>query len=747
MSGTLLDHCLTDLTRYKYNVSLIQHHFSDHRILFVNIDLKIKETRSQQIFRVTDYSAIRNNNNLTNLENVNSYQTLIELCRNVIEMNTKVIKAKASKNEWVTVDLKLMIKFRDKFYKLSKKFPNNMYFQSQFQYYRNLATKLFNKNKKEYFSNIISVNISNSKKLWREINEIVFNKGAKQEQYSLRVNGNLVTDEENLANVFNKHFIECGNVQINVSRTTNVDGVGNEGGFDTEEYLTLTNSNEINNIVEELNVSAANGFDQISAKFIKINKEKLTHVMVRLINYCIENCEFPDILKVARVKALHKAGPKTEVNNYRPIAILSAFAKIFEMVLFNKLKNFLNIMNFINKSQFGFVAQSNTLAACTQLVEKLYEATEQGMQIGIMFIDFRKAFDLVNHHILIEKLIKARIGKNFTKIIKEYLKNRTQFVGIGNARSESLVSEIGVPQGSKLGPLLFIIFINDLFASTLSGELQMYADDAVLVYKSKSLDEIKTLMTADVVTINAWCLQNAMALNVEKTKYIIIDSKKMEYVNNFQDFRVIFEGKQIERVEEFKFLGLTIDNKLSWINHIDSIKKKILPTLFAIYRIRRYVNKKVLWSIYHAHFLSHVKYLSPIWSAAPAYKINELQRMQNKIIKAINFLNYYHPSHLLYTETLNISKTIMYELIIYFYKIKQNLIKCNIPLQRITEIHDYNTRQRSNFFHRNIRTNKGINGILYRGVVNYNDLPHSIKEIITISQFKKELLKHVSNQI
>lgn len=210
----------------------------------------------------------------------------------------------------------------------------------------------------------------------------------------------------------------------------------------------------------------------------------------------------------------------------------------------------------------------------------------------------------------------------------------------------------GILQGSKLGPLIFIFFINDLFKLGFKGNIQMYADDIILYYDCYDLDELRRFMQHDMDLLYLWLGSNDLELNINKTKYMVFRSKKADYHNNNQEFQILYNGLFIERRTSQKYLGLIIDDKLNWNEHVDSVKKAILPYLFAIKRTSKYVDQKVLWMVYNSDIMSRLSFLSPIWMSAPQYKLNELKTLQYKVVKSIKSLHWRHPTHDLYAENL-----------------------------------------------------------------------------------------------
>lgn len=239
---------------------------------------------------------------------------------------------------------------------------------------------------------------------------------------------------------------------------------------------------------------------------------------------------------------------------------------------------------------------------------------------------------------------------------------------------------------------MFVIFINKVFELNTHGLAQYFADDGAYLYSANSIEELNNQIKHDLEIINNWFTANLLNLNLSKTQFIIFDSKGAQNVSDTQD--IDFCGTFIKRVTTIKYLGLTFDSNLSWTEHINNIKSKIIPVIFVTYRIRNYVNKNQLWQIYHAYFMSHIRYMNPLWSNAARFKINELQRIQNRMIKTIRFLPRLTPTIELYTTTLNIEKFSLLQTLIIVFKLKNKLLKNNMNFVTSAETHQHNIRNR-----------------------------------------------------
>lgn len=361
--------------------------------------------------------------------------------------------------------------------------------------------------------------------------------------------------------------------------------------------------------------------------------------------------------------------------------------------------------------------------------------------VSCIFIDLRKAFDTVNHQLLIQRLQEVGVRDSKTiNIFRTYLEERIQKVKINEVMSDGIEVTCGVPQGSILGPLLFNIFINDAFYMDLNGYLQMYADDMVLVYSSENIEEIYNMMQTDLRKIDDYLTSNLMKINTEKTNYLIFNTKNKFKNIDLNDYSLILNGDVLDRVDHSKFLGLIIDSQMDWSDHIHSVMSKINSASYALRKLNKIMPRTVLWHFYNACIMSHVSYLNPVWNTAGQNKLHSLKICINRSIKIILQLPRLYPTIFLYNSCrLPLEMYNTFSTIFLIFKIKNHLIKSHVTLNYI----DTNTRQKNNFFVESVRTATGAKNIFINGLKMYNKLPNELKTEKSISGFKSKLKKYL----
>ena len=466
-----------------------------------------------------------------------------------------------------------------------------------------------------------------------------------------------------------------------------------------------------------------------------------------LINNCFNTSTFPKCLKTAKVIPLFKSGDKTDINNYRPVAISPIDSKCFESVLLNRIEDHLSKNEILCKFQFGYTQKSNCESAVLHVMNQIYGNKEKKLTTCALFIDLNKAFDSLYHPLLKAKLRKLQFSNNFFLLLESYLSERSQYVEIEGVKSPHLQIGKGVFQGSKLAAIFFIIYINSIFNLPLNGKLFLYADDIALIYGVSDSSQLKVKMEYDLKVLDIWFSNHYLKMNTSKTNYILFEGKtKLDYFTQ-NALNIKLNNQVISRVENFKYLGFWIDEELTFAQHIKHVKSKIIPMTFAIKRIRPYISQKTALKLYFAHINSHLLYMNPFWSAANKTILNTLAVAQRKCLRFVYNRYSYSPSSELFSQqVLPLEKLNEYNMLILAFKISHNLLINNVELRLVSDIHNYQTRQQNHFYVENYQTRFGFANFFTRGLLLYNDLDVRFRNIHSISRFKRELKYYLLNE-
>jgi hypothetical protein len=453
---------------------------------------------------------------------------------------------------------------------------------------------------------------------------------------------------------------------------------------------------------------------------------------------------FPNTLKIAKVLPIFKAGDRKDIGNYRPISVLPILSKIYETVINRQLTSYLDKYNIINKNQFGFLKNSSTAGAAISLVNKIVSNIENNLKTSALFLDLRKAFDCLNFETLGQILLNIGIKDKSHGLLMSYLRDRSQFVKISDSTSDMGLIRSGVPQGSVLGPLLFLIYINDIFSLNLYGQIQCFADDTVIIYGEKDLISLKTKMTKDIEKLNSFLNQRNLSLNIQKTKFILFRTSSFDGAF----YTVPCGNSYISCTSVYKYLGLFIDQSLSFTDHIKHVQLKISPYINILKRIRYSLNKSCLLNIYYAYINSQLTYLLAIWGSARKTHMSPLSFLHNKALRIINFRSWFYPTKQLYSDKLlSLNQLKVYQKHLLIYKIKNNLLKTSISMVENISVTRKETRSSKNLRLPDFKTSSAQRSFVFSGIHAFNSLPTHIKDCPLISTFKKLLKEHISKTV
>ena len=389
---------------------------------------------------------------------------------------------------------------------------------------------------------------------------------------------------------------------------------------------------EIIEAINGLKCHKSPGYIDVPVKLIKHAKSIIASYLKRSFNSCIEKGYYPDQLKIAKVIPLDKSGSKTEVGNYRPISILSPINKIFETLLHKRLIAYWEKFNLFSNHQFGFRKKHSTNLAILDYIETILDLRDKNNIVSSTFIDIRKAFDSVNHKILLDKLEHNGVRGQTLQLFTSYLSNRMQYISVNDNHCSSMIPvTCGVPQGSILGPFLFLVYINDLPTCT-DSKMILYADDAVLICQDKSIHALKTKTGKELKNVKSWVASNKLSLNFDKTHCMLYSNKNKPQKH---DFVLDIDGKKLFPETSTKYLGIILDENLNWAEHLQYVSKKLSIAGGIMYRLQHYLTPKLLKQVYYSIAYPHLQYAITSWGKAPATYINRAQVQQNRLIRIL----------------------------------------------------------------------------------------------------------------
>ena len=343
---------------------------------------------------------------------------------------------------------------------------------------------------------------------------------------------------------------------------------------------------------------------------------------------------------MAKVSSIFKNGSKSDLNNYRPISVIPNVAKIFEKIIYDQLYQYLNENGLLNSGQSGFRSPHSTLTAF-QTNDNWSVNIDRGLLNGVIFIDLKKAFDTIDHEIILKKLTKYGVDQDALKWFKSYLTNRMQGCNVNNHLSSASPLTCGVPQGSIIGPLLFLIYINDLPNCLNVGTPRMYADDTNVTFSAATIPDLESQIDSDLKYLDCWLKANKLSLNVAKTEFMVISSRqKLQSLLNDYTMNIHIDGVPINQSNQSKSVGFIIDENLLWKTHIHEISKKVSSGVGALKRVRPFVSMHTAIKIYKGLIEPHFDYCSAVWDGLTQQLSEKLQKLQNRAIRVITKSSY-----------------------------------------------------------------------------------------------------------
>lgn len=394
----------------------------------------------------------------------------------------------------------------------------------------------------------------------------------------------------------------------------------------------------VETFLKTIDISKATGLDNIGPRLLKLAASVIADSITFICNCSIKQSLFPDKWKNAKVSPLHKTGPSEDVNNFRPISVLPVLSKILEKHVHVSLMDYLTEFHLLHSTQSGFRTAHSCETALVHMIDKWLNSMDNGKLIGVVMVDFKKAFDLVDHQILMQKLKIYGLGENALNWFSTYLLNRNQRVSINNILSEPRNITCGVPQGSILGPLLFLMFINDLPLYTNTVSTDLYADDTTLFDINVSKEILQANLQRALINLDTWCKHNGMLINSCKTKVMLITTSQKRSKLNDGNLTLSYKDANLQMITYDKILGVYVDNNLTWSHHVNAITKKISSYIWLLSRIKEFLSIENRVRFYKAYIQPHLDFCNVIWGNTSQSNLLKLYRLQKRACRII--LNY-----------------------------------------------------------------------------------------------------------
>ena len=657
-SATLIDHIWSNKMCDKYRSGILINSISDHfPVFYVEQINQTKTDPPEQTFRNINSKTIPSFCNLlksTSWQNVTNETNPKTAFDNFFEKLNAIrdisfpevkIKPKAKKfkhSPWMSSGLLVSHARKEKLFSKKLKRPTATNIDN-FKLYNTVYNKLRRTAKKLYYEKAFAKYKNNLKQTWSMIREVIgTNKQKDQIPNFFRCNGKVINDCLEITNGFNTFFSQVGPKLASAIPPTDRNFESylpreNPSNFDFSRISEI----DILKICNQLKPKLSSGADFISSKLLKQIAPIIILPLHHLINLSLESGYIPREFKIAKVVPVFKDGDQHDYNNYRPISLLSSFSKLMEKIVARQLVGFLNTHNLFYKHQYGFRANHSTSQPVLHFTDKIFHALNQKPSATTLaiFIDLKKAFDTVNHKILLKKMEHYGIRGISSAWFENYLSDREQFVSVNGVQSETMKMAYGVPQGSVLGPLLFLIFINDLPNATDFLTL-LFADDTTFQMSGVDLDFLFEHANLELEKASIWFKANKLTLNIKKTKFMIFCDKKQQMGLQGRNLKI---GETIiEQVgsncneKYFKFVGHVIDDNLSWEGHVQHICKKLASANYALNSTKNFLPLKIRRTIYFSLFDFHLNFGNLLLGCAANKFLNKIENLQKRYVRNVD---------------------------------------------------------------------------------------------------------------
>ena len=640
-SHTLIDNIFCNSTNTLSPLSgILTSPISDHQLCFTQICTKSSQLQTKLI-TITQRPPNLHELIKTDLQNMNILQNMnpdldmdptdnCDLLQNTITSlinkytTTKTVKFnkhKHKKSAWITQGIIKSIKYRDRLHLQMKRTdadsPLRNTLKINIATYNKILKKTIRQAKTLHYTNLFAQN-TNTQDTWKAINKTL-NRNTKTDPQidHLTYNNTKYNAPEEIANCLNNFFTSIGHTIASKipPATTDIHSYLRPHNAPTFSFSTIPLT-EIDEIIKNLKPKHSTGHDDINSTLLKSLREEITPTLTLIANQMITTSIFPNSLKIAKIKPIYKKGNKELCENYRPISLLPALSKILEKVMLKQINQYFTTNNLYYNSQYGFRKKHSTEHALIEFTDHIITSLDKNETPTSIFIDLTKAFDCLDHDILLHKLRHYGLDDKALKLCTHYLSNRKQYIKLPDATSDLLSINTGVPQGSILGPFFFLLYINDLPNSSDLIKFITYADDTTLLTTLNPQTHNNNINN-ELSKVFKWFCSNKLSLNASKTKAITFHTPQRQIIPPI----LTINNQAIENTDQTNFLGIIIDKHLSFKPHINKLTTKISQISGVLNKLKHFIPQQILKTIYQSLIIPHITYGSLAWSHSQHTKL------------------------------------------------------------------------------------------------------------------------------
>ena len=640
---------------------------------------------------------------------------------------------------WLTDDVKKLMNERDKLLRKSRKSPHTEFYKTEYKKTRNAVNIAIRRAKATYYKDLLRENSSGDpSKFWKTVKSIYPGKAKSSSKSQVfEIEGKESTDQTVISNVFCSFFMNIVASmkqksiflrdfawQFPTSITKRTESVFN--------FQFVTNI-DVEKIIKSIKRSKATGIDDLPPGLIKDAADVLSVPLSHVINLSLDTGQFPQEWKAAKIIPLHKSGSTTNFDNYRPISVLPIVSKVIEKIVHKQLMNFLDENKLLSTRQFGFRAKMSAELAATLLLDDIRKNVDKGQLVGAVFVDLSKAFDTISHSKLLTKLPSYGIDGKERTWFEDYLFNRSAQVSYNDVLSEAQQLKSGIPQGSILGPLLFVLFFNDI-TDIIDTNIVKYADDTVIYWADKDVTNLSKILTNEMAKLEKWMDENELILNAKKGKTeVLVFGTAQRLKRQSGEICVRYKGTKINTTTSYRYLGVEIDSTLNLNTNFELCYKRASGRLRLLSKLRCFLDSTTACKLYRSMIVPVVTYCGILNLKPTTGQSRKLAALHERARRIIGMRA--KECSVLSPERSNIKRAC-----ILVHNILNNDI-CDALQSHITT-HEHIKTTRNNKCLATlprIKTEYARKGFYYMGAKVYNNLPIDIRTVENKKDFKEKL--------
>ena len=630
---------------------------------------------------------------------------------------------------WLTHEIKTLMNQRDKLRRKARKSKAeedwNLYKKK-----KNSCTNLVKRTKDRYHQEELFENKNNPSKFWDNIKKVFPNKnGNSSITYAPKINGSENTPKAKADSFCNFFANAAENLKRDSYPLMNFKWKPRDKIFcrtRTTFKFKHVNNAYISKELSALKVKKAAGIDDLPAKLLKDSAKVISGPLCKLINRSLETGVVPSEWKIAKINPLHKKGDVTLANNYRPISVLPILSKVLEKVVHNQLTDYLEENKLLCPRQFGFRKKHSTELATSLLIDDMRKEVDCGKLVGVVFIDLSKAFDTLDHALLLDKIASYGIASNEIEWFTDYLFGRKQICIYEGGKSNAEPLNIGVPQGSILGPVLFLLYFNDFIRCLKHTKVVQFADDTVIYTSSKDFSAVESMLNSDLISISEYFERNQLIINLNKgkTEAMLVGTAKRLFQCG-EELNLIYNTSKILTTDQYKYLGSKINPTLNMNDHFQTVYKQTCSKLCILSKLKTRLTTDSLKAVYDSMIIPSILYSSVNNLSLSKTQVDQLNSIQRRAEKILN------------QKVENISNLINMHSVLLVKKCIENMV--SDEFKNYFEIRTHSAATRNNGYLLQIPKVKlqfAKAGFFSMGVKSFNSLPIEIRQANSYLDFR-----------